>query len=86
MHRQFFRYAIPLTFGSSPRRHETVELHTGTCVAVQLGDSHFLITAGHVMVPALEAVTKAGAQCLAGNVRIDVSSRTVMVSDAELDP
>lgn len=85
MHREFFRYAVPLTFGPPPRRHETAELHVGTCVGIQFGDAQFLITAGHVMAPALEAVTRTGADCLAGNVKIDVTPETVAFSEKALD-
>ena len=49
MHREFFRYAVPFTFGARPRRHETAELHLGTCVAIQFGDTAFLITAVSVI-------------------------------------
>jgi len=74
MHREYFRYAIPFTFG--PR--------LGTCVAVQFAESQFLITARHVLEPALAAVSR-GADCLAGNVRIAVSTSTARLSGQPLD-
>lgn len=73
MHREFFRYAIPFTFGPPARRPETPPLpRGGTCVVVQFSPGEqFLIAARHVMVPALGARETDGADCLAGNVRLE---------------
>lgn len=74
MHREFFRYAIPFTF----------DTHLGTCVAVQFAETQFLITARHVLEPALASASR-GASCLAGNVRIAVSPGGARLSGQPLD-
>jgi trypsin-like peptidase len=86
MHREFFRYAIPFTFGNRPTRNETPDLHLGTCVAVHFPEigSQFLVTARHVLEPAIAAVS-GGADCLAGNVQIVVSPTTARLSDEPRD-
>lgn len=85
MHREFFRYAIPLTFGPSPTADQDVDLHVGSCVAIQFKEGQFLISARHVVEPALAAVMTAKADCLAGNVKIDLTPVTVSLSADTVD-
>jgi hypothetical protein len=85
MHREFFRYAIPFSFGRPPTAREKVDLQVGSSVAIQFADRQFLISARHVVVPALQAVATAGASCLAGNVEIAVTREVVSLSTDALD-
>jgi Trypsin-like peptidase domain len=85
MHRQYFRYAIPFTFGPARARHSTTNIHGATCVAVQLNGSQFLISAHHVVAPAVAAASSEGARCLAGNVPIELTTSTADLRRADLD-
>src|SRR5207247_690323 len=82
MHRQISRYAVPFSWGPPIRRGEPIELHGATCVAVELGDDPFLITAAHVLRAALEASATPGVACIAGrDTELDL-----LHADTYLDP
>jgi len=85
MHREFFRYAIPLTFGPPPTVGEDISLHVASCVAVQFAEGQFLISARHVVEPALAAVTTTGHDCLAGNVKLNLTPGEISLSADALD-
>ena len=82
LHFEWSRYALPFAFGPPPSRETGTSIHAGTCCAVELGDSHFLLTAAHVLAAALDAQAQEPTQVIAGpvdlaldpsRVRIDVS-------------
>jgi len=85
MHRVFFPYAIPLSFGPPPTTKGDIEIRAGSCLAVQFDEGQFLISAQHVVEEALAAVTTGTADCLAGNVQIELTTDVVSLSSETLD-
>lgn len=85
MHQVFFHYAIPLSFGPPLTTKGDIEIHSGSCVAVQFDEGQFLISARHVVEEALGAVNTGSADCLAGNVVVQLTSDVVSLSNNVLD-
>jgi hypothetical protein len=83
MHQAVGRYAIPPTWGPPIRHGEPIEIHGGSCVAVDLGDSPFLITAAHVVDAAREAVATPGVACVVGrDTELHLSTDDLSVNPA----
>jgi hypothetical protein len=85
MQQAFFPYAIPLSFGPPLTTSGDIEIHAGSCVAVQFEGDQFIITARHVVEEALAAVATGKAACLAGNVPIKLTTDVVSLSAATVD-
>jgi hypothetical protein len=83
MHQEFFHYAVPFTFGQPARRdYAPTDLHSGSCAVVQIGQSQFVVSARHVVEPAVDAMGR-GADCLIGDVKVNPS--VVWISDEDED-
>lgn len=84
MHPNLARYAIPFAFGRRPERSARPALRGATCVAVDLGDHSFLLTAHHVVQRALEVLDDPETGWIAGP--LDLSPRAEQVNgDEQLD-
>ncbi len=85
MHQALWKYALPFLFGPPPGRSAEPNLRGASSVAVQLQDTQFIISARHVILPALEACQKDQAECQVGPIRVEVNERTVSLGSGCLD-
>lgn len=77
---EWWRYAIPFAFGPPPKRGTSVGIHSGSCSAVEIGDSRFILTAAHVVVEALKAISEAPTQVIAGPLDLTVDAETASLN------
>jgi hypothetical protein len=85
MHQSVWKYALPLLFGLPPRQGEAPNLHGASSVAVQLQGAQFVISARHVVLPALEACERAQAECQIGPVRLKLNEKMVSLGSGFSD-
>lgn len=84
MHPNLARYAVPFGFGRRPNRRLEPKLRGATCVAVDLGESPFLLTAHHVVQRALQVLSEPETECFVGPVELTIHAANVR-SNADLD-
>lgn len=82
LHLEWWRYALPFAFGPPPKPGTRVGVRSGSCSAVEIGDSRFILTAAHVLVEALQALSREPTQVIAGPLDLTIDPASVRFSKA----